>query len=237
MNEHPNTHQGSTRKLYRIKDGAMISGVCNGLATYFGIDVTIVRILFVVLTILGHGVGILIYGAIMLLAPEIQSVDKPETRTQPLASTPEAKEGLKTAGIVFAWIAVIVGGIVLVALTIAWIISLIALTTSAIILGVPFLIGLSPILIGIIITLVFYVISWPIKELSAKAYEVAKGIRPEHSNSFRRFLGVMGWIVAIVLVVWVISNLFPRVHTMEPYGHILQIDGKNVCIGGNGFCG
>src|SRR5271167_4589210 len=31
---------GSVRRLYRIHDGAMVAGVCNGLAVHLGIDVT-----------------------------------------------------------------------------------------------------------------------------------------------------------------------------------------------------
>ncbi|HMD60166.1 MAG TPA: PspC domain-containing protein, partial [Opitutaceae bacterium] len=34
------------RRLYKISDGAMVGGVCTGLAAYFNIDVTIFRILF-----------------------------------------------------------------------------------------------------------------------------------------------------------------------------------------------
>src|SRR6188474_827985 len=37
------------RRLYRIPEGAMIGGVCNGLAAYFVVDVTLVRIIFVLL--------------------------------------------------------------------------------------------------------------------------------------------------------------------------------------------
>jgi phage shock protein PspC (stress-responsive transcriptional regulator) len=36
------------RRLYQIREGAMLSGVCNGLAAYFNIDPTIVRVAFVV---------------------------------------------------------------------------------------------------------------------------------------------------------------------------------------------
>ena len=38
--------------LYRSKDGAIVGGVCSGLSEHFKIDVTIIRILFLV-TILG----------------------------------------------------------------------------------------------------------------------------------------------------------------------------------------
>ena len=37
------------RRLYKIHDGAMFAGVCNGLAAFFGIDPTIVRLVFVLL--------------------------------------------------------------------------------------------------------------------------------------------------------------------------------------------
>jgi phage shock protein C len=48
------------RKLYRSSTDRMIAGVCGGLAEYFGIDPTWVRIGAVVL-ILGAGCGLLIY--------------------------------------------------------------------------------------------------------------------------------------------------------------------------------
>ena len=35
------------KRLYRSKDDRMISGVCAGIADYFGIDPTLVRLLFV----------------------------------------------------------------------------------------------------------------------------------------------------------------------------------------------
>ena len=35
------------RKLYKSKDDRKLSGVCAGIATYFGIDSTIIRLLWV----------------------------------------------------------------------------------------------------------------------------------------------------------------------------------------------
>jgi phage shock protein PspC (stress-responsive transcriptional regulator) len=57
------------KRLYQIRAGAMLSGVCAGLAAYLNIDVTIVRILFVVLTVLTGGLWILVYIAMMLVVP------------------------------------------------------------------------------------------------------------------------------------------------------------------------
>jgi phage shock protein PspC (stress-responsive transcriptional regulator) len=61
------------RRLYRNPDGAMIAGVCNGLASYFGIDVTFVRIAFVLVAILSKGAGIIIYVAMMFIVPEART--------------------------------------------------------------------------------------------------------------------------------------------------------------------
>jgi phage shock protein PspC (stress-responsive transcriptional regulator) len=63
------------RSLHRILDGAMIAGVCNGLAAFFHIDVTIVRIVFVVAAILTKGVGIMAYIFMMFAVPEAKTAE------------------------------------------------------------------------------------------------------------------------------------------------------------------
>jgi phage shock protein PspC (stress-responsive transcriptional regulator) len=60
---------GAPKRLYQIREGAMLSGVCTGLAAYLNIDVTIVRIAFVVLTLLTSGIWILVYLVMMLVVP------------------------------------------------------------------------------------------------------------------------------------------------------------------------
>jgi phage shock protein PspC (stress-responsive transcriptional regulator) len=57
------------RRLYQIRDGAMLSGVCRGIAAYFNVDVTLVRIAFVVLALLTGGLWIIAYLAMMLVIP------------------------------------------------------------------------------------------------------------------------------------------------------------------------
>jgi phage shock protein PspC (stress-responsive transcriptional regulator) len=57
------------KRLYQIREGAMLSGVCTGLAAYFDIDVTVVRILFVALGLLSGGLWILVYLGMMLVIP------------------------------------------------------------------------------------------------------------------------------------------------------------------------
>ncbi len=55
--------------LRRPFEGRMLAGVAAGLARYFGVDEVIVRIAFVVLTVVG-GAGIPLYLAGLLLIPE-----------------------------------------------------------------------------------------------------------------------------------------------------------------------
>lgn len=63
------TPAGAPKRLYQIREGAMLSGVCTGLAAYLDVDVTIVRIAFVLLTLLTTGIWILVYLVMMLVVP------------------------------------------------------------------------------------------------------------------------------------------------------------------------
>ncbi|HVN26161.1 MAG TPA: PspC domain-containing protein [Candidatus Paceibacterota bacterium] len=63
------------KRLFQIREGAWISGVCNGLAAYFNVDVALVRILFVLLGILTHGFGVAAYVILMILMPVARTDD------------------------------------------------------------------------------------------------------------------------------------------------------------------
>ncbi len=64
------------KRLYRITDGAMIAGVCNGVAAYFKVDVTLVRIGFVAAALLTQGVAIIGYVVMMFLVPEANTPEE-----------------------------------------------------------------------------------------------------------------------------------------------------------------
>jgi phage shock protein PspC (stress-responsive transcriptional regulator) len=66
---------GNPKRLYRIREGAMIGGVCNGLAAYLGIDVTLLRILFAFLA-LTFGSGVLLYIVMMIVIPPAITPDE-----------------------------------------------------------------------------------------------------------------------------------------------------------------
>jgi len=61
------------RRLYQIREGSMISGVCMGLAEYMHIDVTFVRILFVLWALMTSGWGIIAYAVLMFVAPRAET--------------------------------------------------------------------------------------------------------------------------------------------------------------------
>ena len=58
-----------TRVLVRSQKGRMLAGVCAGAAEYFGIDVTLVRVIVAVVCVITGGAGVLAYLAAWLIIP------------------------------------------------------------------------------------------------------------------------------------------------------------------------
>ena len=57
------------KRLYKSKINKMICGVCGGIGEYLGIDPTVVRLLWVLLSVLG-GAGLLAYIIAAIIIPE-----------------------------------------------------------------------------------------------------------------------------------------------------------------------
>lgn len=57
------------RKLRRSRRQRMISGVCGGVAEYFDVDVTLIRLLWTAFVLL-EGAGIILYIAAWVIIPE-----------------------------------------------------------------------------------------------------------------------------------------------------------------------
>ena len=66
------TTQKKYRRMYRDPDARVIGGVCSGLAAYWNMDPTIVRVIFIVLVMVG-GSGLLIYLILWMVMPEAQT--------------------------------------------------------------------------------------------------------------------------------------------------------------------
>lgn len=84
-----NKQETPPRRLYRILDGAMIAGVCNGIAASFKVDVTLVRIAFVIAAFVTKGVAVIAYILMMFFVPEAKT---PEARAAAAGTPFNAKE-------------------------------------------------------------------------------------------------------------------------------------------------
>ena len=63
------------KRLFKIREGAMWAGVCNGIAAYINVDVTWVRIAFVLLTIFSWGGMFLVYIVLAFIVPTAETAE------------------------------------------------------------------------------------------------------------------------------------------------------------------
>lgn len=98
------------KKLYRSTTDRMIWGVCGGLSEYFDIDVSLIRVIFVVLA-LASGVGILLYIILAIIVPSLSApaTVPPEVTPaqQPAHPTPDLSRGRMLIGALLVLVGVI----------------------------------------------------------------------------------------------------------------------------------
>lgn len=58
------------KKLRRPRNGRMIAGVCSGIAWFFGLDPTLVRLIYALLTVFTAFAGVIIYLLMWIIVPE-----------------------------------------------------------------------------------------------------------------------------------------------------------------------
>jgi phage shock protein PspC (stress-responsive transcriptional regulator) len=73
----------ASKQLVQIREGALVSGVCNGVAAHFGVDVTLMRVIFVVLAIATSGAFLFVYAAMMFLIPFDTNIEKVNDQSLP----------------------------------------------------------------------------------------------------------------------------------------------------------
>jgi phage shock protein PspC (stress-responsive transcriptional regulator) len=64
------------RRLYRIKDRAVIAGVCSGIGAYFDLDPNLIRVLFILGALFTSGFGILVYIVLMFAVPSAHTSEE-----------------------------------------------------------------------------------------------------------------------------------------------------------------
>lgn len=63
-----------SRRFYRDPENSVLGGVCGGLSAYLGMDVTLLRIIFIILVFVGVGMIIPVYLIVWLIAPPAVTV-------------------------------------------------------------------------------------------------------------------------------------------------------------------
>ena len=58
-----------TRKLYRLREGHWIAGVCTGLAAYAKVDVVVIRLIFILVGVFSGGIVLLAYLILAFVMP------------------------------------------------------------------------------------------------------------------------------------------------------------------------
>ena len=63
------------KKKLKRSSNKMIAGVCAGIAEYFGLDITLVRVVYVLLSIFSVGFpGLIVYLVLMFVMPDYYEV-------------------------------------------------------------------------------------------------------------------------------------------------------------------
>ncbi|MCA6381501.1 MAG: PspC domain-containing protein [Cytophagales bacterium] len=84
----PNSNQlpddASIKKMYRDPEKKVLGGVASGVAAFFGVDITVIRVLFIVFAFLG-GLGLLLYIILWIALPQANSItEKMEMQGEPV---------------------------------------------------------------------------------------------------------------------------------------------------------
>ncbi|WP_292374153.1 PspC domain-containing protein [Methanosarcina sp. UBA411] len=58
------------KKLYRSKKNRIIAGVCGGIGEYFNVDPTLIRLLWLLISVMSVGSGIIAYAIAWIIIPE-----------------------------------------------------------------------------------------------------------------------------------------------------------------------
>lgn len=62
------------KKLFRSSN-RILAGVCGGIAEYFGVDPTVIRVLYLVLSLFSAGFpGVILYIILMIMMPNYDQI-------------------------------------------------------------------------------------------------------------------------------------------------------------------
>ncbi len=96
-NSKSSTQRSAEKRLFRDEDNSVIGGVCAGFANYFGLDVVIMRAIFVLVSLIG-GFGLPLYFILWIITPKAKtSIEKLQMKGEPINFDTMKSEIEKTA--------------------------------------------------------------------------------------------------------------------------------------------
>ncbi|MDE4541493.1 PspC domain-containing protein [Thermoanaerobacterium sp. R66] len=111
------------KRLYRSRNQVILGGVCGGIAEYFDIDVTIVRLIWALIALVG-GSGVLLYIIAWIVVPENPYQQKDDdynvgNNNDHEVERPKISSGRKSSE-VFGWILIALGLFLLIRIFMPW---------------------------------------------------------------------------------------------------------------------
>ena len=223
--------KGIKKSLFRDMDHSMIAGVAAGLAHYVGMDITLMRLIFVVLLFVTHGGFILLYFLLWLIVPKARTasdklrmkgesanidniVDQVATDDTTKKKT-NLGETIETTGSEIGNILVKIIGFVLVLVTGILIVGLLISALSFSPMSDMNLVVKDQVLqhlhipVGLISTLVFFVVAFPVTLLFLLGFKM---LFP-NTNPFQK-----NWII-ISFTLWILAIVYMSVKSISIMSH------------------
>ncbi|MEI7451901.1 MAG: PspC domain-containing protein [Candidatus Falkowbacteria bacterium] len=92
----------TVKKFYRSRDERIIFGVCGGLSEYFNVDVSIIRVIFILLALTGT-IGFWLYLFLTIIAPL-----KPVAGKEEIISKNKNKQSRELFGLLLLCLGVVI---------------------------------------------------------------------------------------------------------------------------------
>ena len=235
------------KRLYVIPKGGVILGVCNGLAAYFGVDVNVMRIAFIILTFVTGGFMILVYIFLAFALPYAKTNEqlaeaygRRVTAQEIVDNAKDRAKDLEPALGSLGRILVKLGRICLLIAAVGTAVLLGLLTTGwlAICWWLAFghlhltaqLSTISSWTVAAGITALYLLMALPLFWFSRALQRVANY---RESTRYGQTLGQLGfalWFVALAVLIGVFAIVSGRAADYQRTHDYINIDGHNVCI-------
>ena len=244
------TKDDESRKLYTLPKEGKLSGVCAGLAAYIGMDVTVMRLIFVLLIFITQGFMILVYIILAIAMPEAKTPEevarahgRPMTAQDIMSrvnlhapsDTSLTRVGavLNQVGRILARVIEIMTLIVLVGVSAAWMWALwfIALGYVHLQGNIAFLNGWRQIVFVTALYLIFVV---PLYWVFRGCAVIANGNTTQEAPKFSKLAAGTSlalWTLSLVTAIAFVSVYATELHSYTTsHGGYLDYGKRNVCV-------